>query len=141
MRISIVLGNGGGAFPVMRRLTKFGLGGKQGPGDQWISWLHIADWLGIAKFLMKNSSISGPINLAAPNPVTNQDFMKEMRAAFAPMGIGFPAPTPAIYLGAILMGTSPELVLKSRKVISSVLFKQDFQFKFPEIHSAINTLK
>ena len=141
MRISIVLGNGGGAFPVMRRLTKFGLGGKQGPGDQWISWLHIADWVGIAKFLMKNSSISGPVNLAAPNPVTNKEFMSEMRAVFAPLGIGFPAPCPAIYLGAILMGTSPELVLKSRKVISSVLSKQNFQFKYPEVHSAINALK
>ena len=141
MRISIVLGNGGGAFPVMRRLTKFGLGGKQGPGDQWISWLHIADWVGIAKLLMKNSSISGPVNLAAPNPVTNKEFMSKMRAVFAPLGIGFPAPCPAIYLGAILMGTSPELVLKSRKVISSVLSKQNFQFKYPEVHSAINALK
>ena len=141
MRISIVLGEGGGAFPVMRRLTKLGLGGKQGPGSQWISWLHIDDWVGIAKFLMKNSSISDPVNLAAPNPVTNKEFMSEMRAVFAPLGIGFPAPCPAIYLGAILMGTSPELVLKSRKVISSVLHKQNFQFKYPEIHSAINALK
>ena len=58
MRISIVLGEGGGAFPVMRRLTKLGLGGKQGPGTQWISWLHIDDWVGIAKFLMKNYAIS-----------------------------------------------------------------------------------
>ena len=121
MRISIVLGEGGGAFPVMRRLTKLGLGGRQGPGTQWISWLHIDDWVGIAKFLMKNSAISGPVNLAAPNPVTNQEFMRCMRKQFAPLGIGFPAPTPAIYLGGVFMGTEPDLVLKSRKVISRVL--------------------
>ena len=139
MRISIVLGEGGGAFPVMRRLTKLGLGGRQGPGKQWISWLHIEDWVGIAKFLMKNSAISGPVNLAAPNPVTNQEFMRCMRKQFAPLGIGFPAPTPAIYLGGVFMGTEPDLVLKSRKVISRVLDEQKFDFKFPQIGKALSS--
>ena len=139
MRISIVLGEGGGAFPVMRRLTKLGLGGSQGPGTQWISWLHIDDWVGIAKFLMKNSAISGPVNLAAPNPVTNQEFMRCMRKQFAPLGIGFPAPTPAIYLGGVFMGTEPDLVLKSRKVISRVLAEQKFDFKFPQIGKALSS--
>ena len=139
MRISIVLGEGGGAFPVMRRLTKLGLGGRQGPGTQWISWLHIDDWVGIAKFLMKNSAIFGPVNLAAPNPVTNQEFMRCMRKQFAPLGIGFPAPTPAIYLGGVFMGTEPDLVLKSRKVISRVLAEQKFDFKFPQIGKALSS--
>ena len=139
MRISIVLGEGGGAFPVMRRLTKLGLGGRQGPGTQWISWLHIDDWVGIAKFLMKNSAISGPVNLAAPNPVTNQEFMRCMRKQFAPLGIGFPAPTPAIYLGGVFMGTEPDLVLKSRKVISRVLDEQKFDFKFSQIDKAVSS--
>ena len=139
MRISIVLGEGGGAFPVMRRLTKLGLGGRQGPGTQWISWLHIDDWVGIAKFLMKNSAISGPVNLAAPNPVTNQEFMRCMRKQFAPLGIGFPAPTPAIYFGGVFMGTEPDLVLKSRKVISRVLAEQKFDFKFPQIGKALSS--
>ena len=74
MRISIVLGEGGGAFPVMSADKNLDLGGKQGPGTQWISWLHIDDWVGIAKFLLNNSSISGPVNLAVPNPVTNKEF-------------------------------------------------------------------
>ena len=139
MRISIVLGEGGGAFPVMRRLTKLGLGGRQGPGTQWISWLHIDDWVGIAKFLMKNYATSGPVNLAAPNPVTNQEFMRCMCKQFAPLGIGFPAPTPAIYLGGIFMGTEPDLVLKSRKVISRVLAEQKFDFKFPQIGKALSS--
>jgi len=78
MRISIVLGEGGGAFPVLRQLTRFGLGGRQGPGDQWMSWLHLDDWVGIAKFLMTNPQITGPVNLASPGPVTNAHFMKAM---------------------------------------------------------------
>ena len=139
MRISIVLGEGGGAFPVMRRLTKLGLGGKQGPGTQWISWLHIDDWVGIAKFLLNNSEISGPVNLAVPNPVTNVDFMRAMRNRFAPFGIGFPSPTPAIYLGAVLLGTAPELVLKSRKVISKILNDNKYDFEFSQIKTAIDS--
>ena len=139
MRISIVLGEGGGAFPVMRRLTKLGLGGKQGPGTQWISWLHIDDWVGIAKFLLNNSEISGPVNLAVPNPVTNVDFMRAMRNRFAPFGIGFPSPTPAIYLGAVLLGTAPELVLKSRRVISKILNDNKYDFEFSQIKTAIDS--
>ena len=141
MRISIVLGKGGGAFPVMRRLTKLGLGGKQGPGTQWISWLHIDDWVGIAKFLMKNSLIFGPVNLAAPNPVTNREFMRVLRDSFAPMKIGLPAPTMLMYLGAVLLGTEAELVLKSRKVISRVLSENDFQFRFSKIDAAIRSME
>jgi len=140
LRISIVLGEGGGAFPVMRRFAKLGLGGSQGPGDQWISWLHIDDWVGIAKFIMKNSMLSGPINLASPNPVTNREFMQVMRKEYAPLGIGFPAPSPAIYVGAIFLGTAPELVLKSRKVISQKLADTGYRFQHPMIGTAVNSL-
>ena len=78
-----------GAFPVLRRLTRFGLGGRQGPGNQWMSWLHLDDWVGIAKFLMTNPQISGPVNLACPGPVTNAQFMKAMRKEFAPLELVF----------------------------------------------------
>jgi uncharacterized protein (TIGR01777 family) len=140
MRISIVLGKGGGAFPVLRRLTRFGLGGRQGPGNQWMSWLHLDDWVGIAKFLMTNPAISGPVNLAAPNPVTNQEFMRCMRKEFAPLGIGFPAPTPAIYLGGLFMGTEPDLVLKSRKLKSAKLESTGYSFSYPSIEQALSAL-
>ena len=140
MRISIVLGKGGGAFPVMRRLTRLGLGGAQGPGNQWISWLHLDDWVGIAHFLMTSPQVFGPVNLASPNPVTNQEFMRAMRKEFAPLGIGFPAPTPAILLGSAMIGTDSTLVLKSRKVISEVLANQDYPFKYPKITTALQSL-
>lgn len=140
LRVSIVLGKGGGAFPVMKRFAKLGLGGAQGPGSQWMSWLHLDDWVGAARFLMNNASIDGPVNLASPDPVTNSVFMKGMRSYFAPLGIGFPAPSPAVHLGAFFMRTAPELVLKSRKVVSSVLGEFGYQFKYPTLSSALEEL-
>ena len=140
MRISIVLGNEGGAFPVIRKLTRLGLGGAQGPGSQWMSWLHIEDWVGISQFLMRTERISGPVNLAAPNPVTNSTFMNEMRKVFAPLGLGLPAPTPLIQLGAVFMGTEPELVLKSRKVYSRVLADNKYEFLAPSLDESIRRL-
>ena len=140
LRVSIVLGKDGGAFPVMKRFAKFGLGGAQGPGNQWMSWLHIDDWVGVARFLMENQSVSGPVNLPAPNPVTNAFFMREMRKIFAPMGIGLPAPSLFVRIGAFFMRTAPELVLKSRKVVSATLSEAGYSFKHPDLAQAIRSL-
>ena len=140
LRVSIVLGRDGGAFPVMKRFAKLGLGGAQGPGSQWMSWLHIDDWVGVARFLMENPSIEGPVNLASPNPVTNASFMREMRKRFAPMGIGLPAPSLFVRIGAFFMRTAPELVLKSRKVVSATLAEAGYSFKYPDLAQAIRNL-
>ena len=137
MRISIVLGTGGGAFPVMRRFARLGLGGRQGPGSQWMSWLHLDDWVGIVDWLVSTDSVSRVVNLAAPNPVTNASFMSEMRSAFAPFGVGFPAPAFAVRFGAVFLRTAPELVLKSRKVVSRVLRDEGYVFRFPTLEDAI----
>ena len=139
MRISIILGEEGGAFPVMKRFTQLGLGGTQGPGTQWMSWLHLDDWVEVAKFLMEHPDVSGPVNLASPYPVTNQVFMQEMRKCFAPLGIGFPAPTPGIHLGAFILGTSPELVLKSIKVNPLKIGSSGYNFVYPEISRALSS--
>jgi uncharacterized protein (TIGR01777 family) len=140
LRISIVFGKGGGAFPVMRRFAKLGLGGRQGPGSQWMSWLHLDDWLGIIEWLLKNEQVSGAVNLAAPNPVTNAAFMREMRRRYAPLGIGLPAPSFAVSFGAFFLRTAPELVLKSRKVVSRVLADGGYAFQYPTIEEAIEDL-
>jgi uncharacterized protein (TIGR01777 family) len=139
LRITIVLGQESGAFPVLRRLTRLGLGGRQGPGNQWISWLHVDDWVGVTRFLMEREEVCGPVNLASPNPVTNAFFMREMRKRFAPLGIGFSAPTPAIYLGTMVMGTAPDLVLKSRKVVSRKLMEAEFPYVFSSISPALDS--
>jgi uncharacterized protein (TIGR01777 family) len=140
MRISIVLGKSGGAFPVMRRFAQLGLGGRQGPGSQWMSWLHLDDWVGIVDWLVSRDGVSGVVNLAAPNPVSNAVFMSQMRSAFAPLGIGFPAPTFAVRFGAVFLRTAPELVLKSRKVVSRVLRDEGYVFRFPTLEDAISDL-
>lgn len=140
MRISIVLGKQGGAFPVMQRLTKMGLGGQQGSGTQWVSWLHIDDWVGIAKFLLMKDEVEGSVNLASPNPVTNHEFMQVMRREFAPFGIGFPAPTFAVHLGGIILGTSPDLVLKSRKLVSLKLKTHCYSFFYNDLGMALASL-
>ena len=140
MRISIVFGEGGGAFPVMRRFAKLGLGGSQGSGSQWMSWLHLDDWLGITEWLLNNEQVSGVVNLAAPNPITNAVFMREMRRRFAPLGLGFSAPSFAVRFGAFFLRTAPELVLKSRKVVSSVLAEDGYGFKYPNIEEALDDL-
>ena len=140
LRVSIVLGKDGGAFPVMKRFAKLGLGGAQGPGNQWMSWLHIDDWVGVARFLMENQSVEGPVNLAAPNPVTNDFFMREMRKRFAPLGIGLPAPSLFVRIGAFFLRTAPELVLKSRKVVSATLAESGYSFKYPDLAQAIRNL-
>ena len=140
MRISIVLGKNGGAFPVMRRFAQLGLGGRQGPGSQWMSWLHLDDWVGIVDWLVSCNGVSGVVNLAAPNPVSNAAFMRQMRSAFAPLGIGLPAPAFAVRLGAVFLRTAPELVLKSRKVVSRVLRDEGYVFRFPTLEDAISDL-
>lgn len=140
MRISIVLGEGGGAFPVMRRFAQLGLGGRQGPGSQWMSWLHLDDWVGIVDWLVSTNSVSGVVNFAAPNPVTNAAFMSEMRSQLAPLGMGFPAPTFAVRFGAVFLRTAPELVLKSRKVVSRVLQDEGYEFHFSVLEEAIADL-
>jgi NAD dependent epimerase/dehydratase family enzyme len=124
----------------MRRFAKLGLGGAQGPGSQWMSWLHIDDWVAIVHFLIANHSIQGAVNLASPHPVTNSSFMREMRKYFAPLGIGLPAPSIAVHLGAILIGTAPELVLKSRKVCSKVLRQHGYDFIHPNLSSCLKEL-
>jgi len=140
LRISIVLGESGGAFPVMRQFAQLGLGGRQGPGSQWMSWLHLDDWVGIVEWLVSCDGVSGVVNCAAPNPVTNAVFMSEMRSAFAPLGVGFPAPAIAVRVGAVFLRTAPELVLKSRKVVSRVLRDEGYVFRFPVLEEAISDL-
>ena len=138
MRISIVLGEGGGAFPVMRRLTKLGLGGKQGPGTQWISWLHIDDWVGIAKFLLNNSEISGPVNLAAQS--SNKSRVYESFTGFIRSHENRSSFTSLDAFWSSSFGNSSRIGLKSRKVISRVLSENDFRLG-SQIEEAIRSME
>jgi uncharacterized protein len=131
MRSAMVMSpNRGGIFDTLLGLVRRGLGGKAADGRQYISWIHDQDFIRAVHFLIDNSSISGPVNLAAPTPLPNAEFMKALRVAWgAPLGL--PATRWMLTLGAYLMRTETELVLKSRRVVPGRLAALDFTFAFP----------
>jgi uncharacterized protein len=120
----------GGIFDTLLALVRRGLGGKASNGRQYISWIHDGDFIRAVRFLIESESVSGPVNLAAPNPVPNAEFMRALRRAWgAP--IGLPATRWMLALGAYVMQTETELVLKSRRVIPGKLAALGFNFRFP----------
>lgn len=140
LRISFILGRSSGAFPLLKKLTSFGLGGKQGSGKQWMSWLHEDDWVGISRFLLEEKDITGPVNLASPVPQKNKDFMRVLRNYFAPLGLGLPAPSFGVRVGCFLLGSAPELALQSRRVTSTILEEKKYSFTYSSLNSAIYNL-
>ena len=140
LRISFILGRESGAFPLLARLARFGLGGKQGSGEQWMSWLHEDDWVGITRFLMEEKKLEGPVNLSAPNPVKNSEFMAELSSQLSPFGFGIPAPALGVRLGCMFLGSAPELALQSRKVKSDCLARSSYPFRYQNISSALESL-
>lgn len=136
-RITIVLGKTGGALKPVLMLTKLGAGGRQGSGNQMFSWIHEEDYARAIGHIIEYSEIEGAVNMAAPNPVTNAEFMKSVRKALG-VPFGFPAPKWLLEIGTFFMRTESELVLKSRFVISDVLEKSGFKFLYPSIDEALN---
>ncbi len=139
LRMSIVLGSDGGVIRPLKNLVKLGLGGRQGSGTQRFSWIHIEDLKNIILFIRKNKNMTGVYNCASPNPVTNNVLMKTLRRTMQ-MPFGIPAPVWLLKIGAVLINTETELVLKSRWVIPEKLQKENFQFSYPELPKALNTI-
>lgn len=136
LRMSIVLGAGGGAINPIINLVRMGFGGPMGDGGQIFSWVHVEDVARAIDHLHARRDLSGPVNVATPNPVTNAELMRHMRAAFgAPFGL--PEPEWLLELGGRIIGTEPELVLKSRWVHPGVLLASGFEFRFPELPAAL----
>jgi hypothetical protein len=138
-RTSIVLGNEGGAFPKMKAITKLGLGGKHGNGQQKMSWIHINDFCKAIEFLINTNQISGPVNITAPNPIPNTKFMEQIRSSLnVPVGIN--QPKFLLEIGAFFLRTETELLLKSRNVYPEVLINSGFKFDFKEVGIALHDL-
>jgi uncharacterized protein (TIGR01777 family) len=135
LRTGIVLDPTGGALGQMLPIFKFGVGGKLGSGKQWWSWITLHDQIRAMIFLL-NSKIDGPVNLTAPNPVTNQEFTAALAHAMKRPAF-FPAP--AFALRAVLGGFSSEL-LGSKRVIPKVLTDAKFEFDYPFVASALTAL-
>jgi uncharacterized protein len=132
IRSSIILSpDRGGIFDILLGLVRFGLGGKQGSGAQYVSWIHEADFLRATELLIVREDLAGIVNLASPNPVPNSEFMRALRAAWG-AAFGLPSPAWMIGVGAFFLRTEPELVLKSRRVVPGRLLDAGFQFRFPD---------
>jgi uncharacterized protein len=129
----------GGVFDVLSRLVRCGLGGSQGSGAQYVSWIHEADFVRAIDFLIVNETLTGPVNIGAPNPLMNREFMRALRASWR-QPVGFPAPAWMIEIGTFLLRTESELVLKSRWVIPGRLMNAGFTFTYPEWPAAAQEL-
>lgn len=141
LRTSMVLGLGrNSVFPVLRRLTNLGLGGRQGCGKQFVSWIHVEDFCRAIEWIITHEDLSGPINQCAPNPLPNADMMKVFRDVCR-MPIGLPATEWMLEIGAFFLRTETELIFKSRRVVPGKLLASGFQFRFPNFREAIQNLE
>jgi uncharacterized protein (TIGR01777 family) len=130
LRASVVLSpDPGGIFDTLLTLTKRGLGGRAGNGKQYVSWIHEADFVRAIEWIIEHESLTDIVNVASLNPLPNEAFMRELRtASHTPFGLS--SPEWLITIGAALMQTEPELVLKSRRVIPGKLLANGFSFEF-----------
>lgn len=139
LRTSLVIGKSGGVYPVLKRLAKFGLAGKMGSGKQKFAWIHIEDVLAIVDFIIQNNHISGPVNCTSTTSPTNIEFMKALRKSLK-VPFGIPQPRFLLKLGALVIGTESELILKSRYVFPKKLIDAGFEFKFEDCKEALDDL-
>lgn len=140
MRSAMVMSpDRGGIFDTLLTLVRRGLGGSSGSGKQYISWMHDADFIAAIYWLLEREELEGAVNLAAPNPLPNAEFMRELREAWGTK-VGLPATEWMLELGAILMRTETELVLKSRRVVPGRLLESGFEFRYPHWAAAARDL-
>jgi uncharacterized protein (TIGR01777 family) len=139
MRLGVVLGRTGGAFPPLAKLARWFLGGSVGSGRQYISWLHLADAVRLYRAAIDGDNFQGVYVAAAPQPVTNADFMRTLRGA-----LGRPwsptVPALALRVGGWIMGINAGLVLASQRCVPRRLTEQGFAFEFAELDAALREL-
>lgn len=136
MRFGVVLGNEGGAFPLMSLPYKFFAGGTVGSGKQWVSWVHITDVVRSILFVIEKENIHGPVNVTSPSPVRMKDFGKTIGAVLhRPHWL----PVPSLMM-KLALGQKSTLVLEGQHVIPEVLTEEGFQFMFPSLRLALEDL-
>jgi uncharacterized protein len=119
----------GGVFDTLLSLARHGLGGSAGDGRQFMSWIHYADFIAAVRWLI-DRDIEGAVNIAAPNPLPNAEFMRVLREACG-VPLGLPATKWMLEIGAVFMRTETELILKSRRIVPARLLEHGFKFKYP----------
>lgn len=140
LRSAMVFGTGrGGVMEAFQMIVRLGLGGTLGSGKQFVSWVHLDDFIASIQWLMDHPALDGPINVAAPNPRTNVDFMRILRLVSG-QPVGLPATRWMLEIGAFFLRTETELLLKSRRVVPTRLLASGFQFRYPELYPALDNI-
>ncbi len=121
----------GGVFDTLATLTRRGFGGNAAGGGQYVSWIHEADFVRAVEFLILHEQLAGPVNICSPNPLPYAEFMRALRRAMG-VRIALPATRLMLEIGAFLMRTETELVLKSRRVVPARLLEAGFEFSYPD---------
>ncbi|MBY8884677.1 DUF1731 domain-containing protein [Streptomyces sp. PTM05] len=128
-----------GVFDYLLWLTRLGLGGPVAGGAQFISWIHDHDFTRAVQFLLDNDGLTGPVNLAAPGPLPQRTFMRDLRTAWG-IPIGLPATRSMAELGAFVLRSDTELLMKSRRVVPGRLLEAGFTFDYPQWPQAADDL-
>jgi NAD dependent epimerase/dehydratase family enzyme len=119
-------------------LCKFAAGGKQGNGRQFLTWVHMADVAGMIEWIVDNNK-EGIYNCAAPNAVTNKEFMKTLRKVTGHF-VGLPTPSVLLEFGTWIIGSESELILKSRRVYPARAISEGYSFKYAELETALRNV-
>jgi len=139
LRMAMVMGKGDSVLKRLVNLARCGLGGKQGDGKQYVTWIHEEDVANIIEWLLAHEDMSGAINCTAPGPLPNAEMMRLIRKACG-VKIGLPAPKRLLELGAFIIGTETELLLKSRWVVPKILLDSGYVFKYPTFEKTVGNL-
>jgi uncharacterized protein len=140
LRSAVVLSpDRGGIFDTLLALVRRGIGGTSGDGCQYVSWIHEADFIRAVYFLIEHDDVDDIVNLASPKPVPNREFMAGLRRAWGTK-IGLPSAQWMLEIGAVLLRTETELILKSRRVVPGRLLSEGFAFTYPEWPDAAQEL-
>lgn len=138
IRTGLVLGPKGGLLKKLRMPFLFCLGGKLGHGQQWMSWIHLADYISIINWCLNDLRLAGPINATSPNPATNQEFTRSYAKALKRPAL---MTTPAFILKLIFGKMAEELLLSGQKVIPQKLIDRGFAFKYPDLLEALKKIE
>ena len=135
-RFGVILAKGGGALPRMAMPFRFGLGGRVGSGQQWMSWIALEDAVGALRFALENGAIRGPINVVAPEPVRNSDFTAALARALRRPAF-FPAPAFALRLALGEMADA--LLLSSQRIVPQQLQRLEYNYTWPNLSDALRS--
>jgi uncharacterized protein (TIGR01777 family) len=135
-RIGIVLGKEGGALAQMLLPFRFGLGGRLASGQQWMSWIHLDDVVGLMMFAIRTETVRGPLNATAPNPARNSELTTELGRVLHRPAI---LPVPAIAVRA-LFGEMADFILASQRVLPKVAESAGYQFRFGELRGTLENI-